>query len=187
MYNDDFHLTAVRDIALRALRQCCLITNKQAEQSGVKEWIPNKPYLIFNFADTLIKSMSRQKKNRTDESKFLEVLVEKLTLNHGAAVLKEEKPLFWGYLLAIRQGMASCTLVNLAKALSKDIDLKIPISRATASRNRQLVRDILVAVIKKETDLKGFLHDVKVVEGLERNKVKCCWQEKSTITIIARV
>ena len=63
--------------------------------------------------------------------------------------------------------MASCTLVNLAKALSKDIELKIPISRATASRNRQLVSDILVAVIKKETGLKGFLHDVKVVEGLD--------------------
>ena len=131
--------------------------------------------------------MSRQKKNRTDGSKFSEVLVEKLTLNHGADILKEEKPLFWGYLLAIRRGMSSCALVNLTKALNKDIDLKIPISRAAASRNRQLVSDILVAVIRKETGLKGFLHDVKVVEGLERNKVKRSWQESSTITVIARV
>ena len=41
-----------------------------------------------------------------------------------------------------------------ALSFSKDVELKIPISRATANRNRQLVSDILVADIKKETGLK---------------------------------
>ena len=83
--------------------------------------------------------------------------------------------------------MTNCSLVGMMKAVSKCYKLKIPISRATASRNRQLVSNILVADIKKETGLKGFLHDVKIVEGLESKKGKRKGQESSTITVIARV
>ena len=83
-------------------------------------------------------------------------LVKKLTRNHGNDIPKEETPLVRTYIAAIRSD-------GLMKALSfsKDVELKIPISRATANRrNKQLVSDILVVDIKKETGLKGFLHDV---------------------------
>ena len=128
--------------------------------------------------------MSRQKKTFFDDSKFLGILGEKLTRNHWADVLKEETPLVLVYISAIRTDVTTCQLVGIVKATSKAYKLRIPISRATASRNRQIVRNILVADTKMDTGLKGFLHDVKIVEGLERNGK---WQESSTITVIASV
>ena len=126
-------------------------------------------------------------KRWTEDSKFLGILAEKLTRNHWSDVLKEETPLVRVYIAAIRSDTTTCALVGLVKATSKAYKLKIPISRATASRNRQIVSNILVADTKMETGLKGFLHDVKIVEGLERVKVKRKWQENSTITFIAKV
>ena len=104
--------------------------------------------------------------------------------NHWADILKEETPLVLVYISAIRTDVTTCQLVGIVKVTSKAYKLKIPISRATASRNRQIVSTILVADTKMETGLKEFVHDVKIVEGLGVNRK---WQDSSTITVIARV
>ena len=126
--------------------------------------------------------MTQKKRSRNDDSQFfIEVLVRKLQ-DHGADVPKELRTL----ILAIRHNLTICVVVDLVKALSKDLKLKIPISRTHARRHRELVRTLLAANIKKELDQKKFVHDSKVVEELERNEVKLKRQD-SSLTVIASV
>lgn len=109
--------------------------------------------------------MSHKKRSRNDDSQFIiEVLVQKLQA-HGADVPKELRTL----ILAIRHNLTICVVVDLVKALSRDLKLKIPISRTNARRHRELVRTMLAANIKKELDQKRFVHDSKIVVELERN------------------
>ena len=129
-----------------------------------------------------------KKRKRKDLSHYMglegmEPLLEKLSLHFptqsdGVDVTKTPTIPFHTLVVAIRNGMTTCSVVGLVKSLLKDIGPvanKILTDRVNTRRYRELVINKLVADVVKEPRLKRFLHyDGKVVERLVKNKtVKC--------------